>query len=171
MKQVLQIILGKVPEHLVACVQSVKNFAERKKVDYVCIASINDVYQIQSSQFVVIDTELDQYLKNRLLSEFIRTKYLSENPETLYVDWDIFLNSNFTVLEQETFGSEADALIYNSQNNNRYKLIYDKIKNQSIKAGTCILAQYLWPLVEIKTTNQFNEKQYRHFFECRSRGY
>ena len=117
-----------------------------------------------------IDQSHDMYLIKRLASEYVRVKFLAENPETLYVDWDIFLYRGFEVPETETFGAIADALIYNGNNTQRYSRIYEDIKSKTYTAGKCVLAEYLWPLVEVPGVSQFDPAQYRHFFECNSRG-
>jgi hypothetical protein len=170
MKKVLQIIMGQVPEHLQACVDSVKAFAARKHVDYVVLDKSDLNYNIEHSRFKERNKDHDEYLINRLASEFMRVKYLAENPETLYVDWDIFLYKGFEVPEEETFGAIADSIIYNGMNTQRYLKIYEEIKDQTYKAGRCVLAEYLWPLVEVPGVIQFDRTQYRHLFECNSRG-
>lgn len=160
---VLQIILDDLPSRLVSCVDSVKKFCLNHKAEYVCITSKKQgeisIIAIQTG-----NCSFDNYAYNRTLSEAIRIDFCAKNNYVLYCDWDVFLSSGFEVPDKETFGSIPDAIFYNHKNTARYNDIKNDIKSEYF-AGECILAKYLWPLMEKEKCHYFNQGTYKHLFE------
>jgi len=127
MQSILQIIFGKVPLHLEACIASVRTYAEMNDIGYYLVMKPDNFFKIPK-----FDSALTRFLWMRHASDWIRTRILSETPYTLYIDWDIFLYPDFKIPDPEkmAFGKNSciDAILYNGNQCNEFKAIHKRIE-------------------------------------------
>ena len=127
MQSILQIIFGKVPLHLEACIASVRTYAEMNDIGYYLVMKPDNFFEVPK-----FDSALTRFLWMRHASDWIRTRILSETPYTLYVDWDIFLYPDFKIpnVEKMAFGKNSciDAILYNGNQCKEFVVIHEKIE-------------------------------------------
>jgi hypothetical protein len=165
--KIYQIIIGEIPEYLVACVESVKSWCKRSGNEYKQIATIPDHLNC------VPDT-VTTYFRNRLIKDWVVLDLLSSEPETIVIDWDIFLYSQFSFVpgKYPAFaGWPMDCMMYNSNNTSvflKMKELTGDIK--SVQPGELLLSKvislYRQENPSFKYVN-FNNKQYKHLDNCR----
>jgi len=164
MRQVLQIILGGLPEHLSFCVDSVKSFAKKSNVSYLCIDNVEDDYIVREA--IGPHQPSNVYLQLRTYSDLMRLKILSTQPETLYVDWDVYLYNDFVIPEEETFAFPPECVIYNGLNTDRYRNLYNDVKDTEWFGGQNIWTDLYPALKKDANVKYFDRELYRHFHEC-----
>lgn len=162
---IMQIIKnGLLPEHLFPFIKNVKSFAERAGIDYEIITSVDIDFKI-----IPCNGNHDPsnaYLHARTWSELVRLKYLSEIPDCLYIDWDIFLYSCFPLPKVETISYQIDDMIFNANNTDRYKKIYEAAIKKEWKAGDIISGPALKAEPDFKNIGKWDQDTYRHIFNA-----
>lgn len=124
--KVLQIITGKIPSRLIKCIDTVRSYAKKIGAEYVCKSGIDH----------------GNYLLNRAQSDIDRCKYLSENPCTLYCDWDIYLKDDFKIEDISSpmfFYKPKECMIYNGYNIEMFKDIYNSMRKEPIENDHALL--------------------------------
>jgi len=160
---IIQIIFGKIPLHLQACVNSVIDYAMVNGLQYKQITSYKDYFEEP-----IFNSKLSQFLWYRHVSDFVRTKLLSIEARTLYIDWDVFLYPDFkiTVPEKLAFGKDPiDCILYNGDELEPFNHIHNLIEKPSFNP-TYNLSNILRGYVKKNLTNTF-EGHYLHLDNCR----
>jgi hypothetical protein len=128
---ILQIIFGQIPPYLLPCVNSVKDYAYKNNYDYKVISSYSD-YFIEP-EFKNLN---EKFLWLRHVSDWIRTKELSENLKTLYIDWDVYIFQDFKIsdINKHCFAKNEyiDSLMYNGDDLNVFKNIHEAIETPNL---------------------------------------
>lgn len=175
MIKVYQIILGEIPEYLVACVESVKRWCERAGNKYNQISTIPE----RLSWVPGITTG---YFRNRLIKDWLVLDLLSCEENIMVVDWDIFLYSAHCVsINQESFsflpnqyptfaGSPMDCMMYNAGNITAFHRMREFAGDiKTVQPGELLLAKvirlYIQENPSFKNAS-FNHKQYKHLCNC-----
>ncbi len=165
--KIYQVIIGELPEYLVACVESVIAYCDRSKNEYIRITEIPE-------KLSLIPSEPNEYFRNRLIKDWIVLDLLSSEPEIMVVDWDIYLYSNFYFLAQRypAFATwPMDCMMYNADK----ILAFDRMKKlagdvTNTKPGHLLLAdviaKYRNEIRDFRYTN-FDNNQYKHIDNCR----
>jgi hypothetical protein len=160
--RIVQVIIGKIPEYLTSCVNSVVNFSKINNFDYI---------RLDGSEFI---EQFSDYKKiffwRRHVSDWIRTKELSINKHTLYVDWDVFLYPDFKIKDKNKacFGrrDSIDCIFYNGNELNIFKNIHEKIEQPSC-AKNYNLSRLIREYCDENANYQIFEGHYVHIDNCR----
>jgi hypothetical protein len=129
--RIIQILFGKIPGHLQACVDSIISYAQINGFEYSQITSIP--LHFTEPEF---KSPKEKFLWRRHISDWTRTKELSTIPHTFYVDWDVFLYTDFLIkdLNKPCFGwgDTTDCLMYNGDNLEIFKEFNNRIETPSV---------------------------------------
>lgn len=138
-----QVILGDLPEYLSACVESVARFADKCKCELIQIKNADEKYDCVPRWQ---DTKNAEYFRNRIIKDWISLDVLSTEKQSLFIDWDIYLNSNHNQFVAP-FGKlpmlapfPFDCMMYNGDDLESFK----KIKELAGSMTNLIPGQ--WPL-------------------------
>ena len=147
--KVLQ-IYNHIPDTLSHCIQSVKNYADRKKAEY-----------------IVIDQEPDSsYSFRSAWADIVRNKICSENDYLLYVDWDILLYDNFDVSgDIALFGNSINNIMWTGNQSNLWKNWVKQYEEyERLRPTTKLEHCRNWKIMrkDISTKNRFSKNTYKH---------
>lgn len=73
-KKILQIAIGPVPENIQVLMDKWRAYASAHDIEYVLLTDVPELYKD---------------CMPRVVSNYMRVDYLINNPDTLYIDWDI----------------------------------------------------------------------------------
>lgn len=169
--KVFQIIIGGIPEYLESCVQSVENYCKRMQCHYCQVTEIPDYYQKVPTG---VSTE---YFRNRLIKDWICLDLLANEPDTMIIDWDIFLNSkknqfSFVPGRYPAFAvNPMDCMMYNATDVGSFKKIRQLAgRIDLVMPGELLPAKsirlFMNEKPDFKYTN-FDNNQYKHIDNCR----
>lgn len=166
--KIYQIIIGKLPEYLEACVRSVERFCERSNHEYTVIT------ETPSDLEDIPDGSASEYSKNRLIKDWITLDLLSSESGVMVIDWDIFLYTDFVFspVGYPSFSTcPIDCMLYNSnrvEDFNRIRLLAGS--KASVKPGTLLVGNAIRNyLTDNKKFiyHEFDQKCYMHLDNCR----
>lgn len=156
--KIYQVILGVLPEYLNACVESVVIFADKYKYELIQIKSADEQYDCVPHWQ---DTKNAEYFRNRIIKDWISLDILSTEKQSLFIDWDIYLNSKknpfiapegkLPILSPFPF----DSMMFNGDDLESFKKIKEYAGNISdLKPGQ-------WPLhIGFGKYNSFKYKEF-----------
>jgi|WetSurMetagenome_2_1015567.scaffolds.fasta_scaffold105206_2 hypothetical protein len=161
--KVLQICFGDIPLHLYSCLSSVQLWSSQNNFEYERIIDLKDFNPLS------FPDSKSKFLYLRHVSDFLRTKYLSENPHTLYIDWDVFLYPDFKIpdLKSSTFARDSviDSMFYNGEDLKVFSDIHKQIEAPSF-SPKYNLSMAIRNYTRKNIVNRF-EGRYLHFDNCR----
>lgn len=167
---VYQIILGKVPWYLKACISSVKAFTGRVGCEYRVITEI-------PCHLSVVPFAIDEYYRYRIIKDWITLELLSKTSQTFVCDWDIDLDNTFTFNANSKYPimsrSPIDCMVYNGQDT----VSFNRIKQlagdpAAIKPGILLTANAIRLYRDENPKFKFLEfdyETYKHLDNCRLR--
>jgi hypothetical protein len=162
--RIIQIILGNIPEHLKACVDSVINYSIKNNIEYRQITSTYPYFNEEP----IFDCDRNKFLWRRHASDFIRTEELSVNKNTLYIDWDMFIYPDFKIenINDPCFAFDIDAMFYNGNNLDMFKNINSKLVKPNFN-NNYNLAILIREYLKNNPKQQYFQGHYIHFDNCR----
>jgi len=152
-------IYNHIPEALTDCIASVKRYANRAGAEYVLIADNPD------PRYEFVTAWADK----------IQLDYLSKNPDTLYVDWDVEIFDNFEIGGNiALFGDQFTNLVWNGNQCDIFSKVLDKYLEFEAKAVLAKKARYhIWKKfnkMPIAREHQINPETYIHYLYGKNKG-
>lgn len=123
--KIVQIIIGQLPEHLKYCVESIMRYSDRHNILYEQVFKLPDCYIIPNDYKLLCET-IDRYKIDIWCTE----------PQTLVVDWDIFIYSDFDFdwgNDIVFFNHPPECMGYNGNNLELFQKIKSNLGNIEIK--------------------------------------
>lgn len=147
MIEVIQIIIGDLPEYLTEYYESVRKYAHKNDFEHIIIKEVPEQYR---------------GMREDLASNFMRMDLLSEKKYRLYVDWDVMLYDNFSVGgDLPIYSKHIEQIMYNGNNPDQFADIRKMVSPETqVRYGR----QWIYKMVNrnLSVINRFDENSYKH---------